>query len=214
MAGRDYEPSNAERAVHAALVLFAVHSQSATGPRHVAGRRLGLTIGELAGDNRDDGPTAGRYHAFATETTWNQRLHHLRGLVAQLRTNGIPLDYGSLAADLYRQQRPGGLEKVRLRWGRDFHSFKTRRTRRTDMRLYIDLHVIQSVPPSNINRDDTGSPKSAFYGGQRRVRVSSPAWKRAIRHGYGEPSTKVTSASGPSALWSCSVNGSRNCDPI
>lgn len=53
------------------------------------------------------------------------------------------------------------------------------------MRLYIDLHVIQSVPPSNINRDDTGSPKSAFYGGQRRVRVSSQAWKRAIRHDYG-----------------------------
>ena len=52
------------------------------------------------------------------------------------------------------------------------------------MPLYIDLHVIQSVPPSNINRDDTGSPKSAFYGGVRRARVSSQAWKRAIRTGY------------------------------
>lgn len=46
---------------------------------------------------------------------------------------------------------------------------------------FIDIHIIQSVPPSNINRDDTGSPKSAVYGGVRRARVSSQAWKRATR---------------------------------
>lgn len=46
---------------------------------------------------------------------------------------------------------------------------------------YIDFHVIQSLPPSNINRDDTGAPKSALYGGVRRARVSSQAWKRAAR---------------------------------
>ncbi|WP_016699972.1 type I-E CRISPR-associated protein Cas7/Cse4/CasC [Actinoalloteichus spitiensis] len=48
-------------------------------------------------------------------------------------------------------------------------------------RTIIDLHVIQTVPPSNINRDDTGSPKTAMYGGVRRARVSSQAWKRATR---------------------------------
>lgn len=46
---------------------------------------------------------------------------------------------------------------------------------------FIDFHVIQTVPPSNINRDDTGSPKTAVYGGVRRARVSSQAWKRAVR---------------------------------
>ena len=35
---------------------------------------------------------------------------------------------------------------------------------------HIDIHVIQSVPPSNLNRDDTGSPKTALYGGVRRAR--------------------------------------------
>lgn len=45
----------------------------------------------------------------------------------------------------------------------------------------IDINILQTVPPSNINRDDTGSPKSAFYGGVRRARVSSQAWKRAAR---------------------------------
>jgi CRISPR system Cascade subunit CasC len=52
------------------------------------------------------------------------------------------------------------------------------------MALYVDLHVLQTVPPSNLNRDDTGSPKSAYYGGVRRVRVSSQAWKKAMRGSY------------------------------
>lgn len=49
------------------------------------------------------------------------------------------------------------------------------------MTLYLDLHVLQSLPPSNVNRDDTGSPKTATYGGVPRARVSSQAWKRAMR---------------------------------
>lgn len=48
-------------------------------------------------------------------------------------------------------------------------------------RLYVDFHVLQTVPPSCVNRDDTGSPKTAIYGGAMRARVSSQAWKHAIR---------------------------------
>jgi CRISPR system Cascade subunit CasC len=51
-------------------------------------------------------------------------------------------------------------------------------------RTILDIHIIQTVPPSNINRDDTGSPKTAIYGGQRRARVSSQAWKRATRDAF------------------------------
>ncbi len=47
--------------------------------------------------------------------------------------------------------------------------------------IYLDIHTIQTVPPSNINRDDIGSPKTAQYGGATRARVSSQAWKKAIR---------------------------------
>lgn len=48
-------------------------------------------------------------------------------------------------------------------------------------RLFVDIHILQTVPPSNLNRDDAGSPKHATYGGVRRARVSSQAWKRATR---------------------------------
>lgn len=53
-------------------------------------------------------------------------------------------------------------------------------------RTILDLHILQTVPPSNINRDDTGSPKTAVYGGVRRSRVSSQAWKRATRKKFEE----------------------------
>lgn len=48
-------------------------------------------------------------------------------------------------------------------------------------RLFVDIHVLQTVPPSCVNRDDTGSPKVAVYGGVTRARVSSQCWKRAMR---------------------------------
>ncbi len=57
-------------------------------------------------------------------------------------------------------------------------------------RLFLDIHAIQSVPPSNVNRDDTGTPKTAQYGGATRSRVSSQSWKRAMRKYFSENQDK------------------------
>lgn len=57
-----------------------------------------------------------------------------------------------------------------------------------NQRTYLDIHVIQTLPPSNVNRDDSGSPKTAQYGGVQRARVSSQAWKMAIRKYFAENS--------------------------
>ena len=48
--------------------------------------------------------------------------------------------------------------------------------------MFIELHIIQNFAPSNLNRDDTGNPKEAEFGGVRRARISSQAFKRAIRY--------------------------------
>ncbi|MFG1861055.1 type I-E CRISPR-associated protein Cas7/Cse4/CasC [Microbispora bryophytorum] len=53
-------------------------------------------------------------------------------------------------------------------------------------RTIVEVHALQTVPPSCLNRDDTGTPKSAVYGGVRRARVSSQAWKRAARRAFHE----------------------------
>lgn len=58
----------------------------------------------------------------------------------------------------------------------------------TNQHLFLDIHAIQTLPPSNINRDDTGSPKTAQYGGVRRARVSSQSWKRAMRKYFSDNS--------------------------
>jgi len=47
--------------------------------------------------------------------------------------------------------------------------------------MMIELHALQTFAPSNLNRDDTGNPKDALFGGVRRARVSSQSGKRAIR---------------------------------
>jgi CRISPR system Cascade subunit CasC len=54
------------------------------------------------------------------------------------------------------------------------------------MSLFIEYHLIQNFAPSNLNRDDTGAPKDALFGGHRRARVSSQCFKRAIRKAASE----------------------------
>lgn len=54
------------------------------------------------------------------------------------------------------------------------------------MTNFIDFHILQNVPPSCVNRDDSGSPKTATFGGQRRARVSSQAWKRETRQVFSD----------------------------
>ncbi|HEY9476424.1 MAG TPA: type I-E CRISPR-associated protein Cas7/Cse4/CasC [Mycobacteriales bacterium] len=46
---------------------------------------------------------------------------------------------------------------------------------------FLDIHLLQTVPYANLNRDDLGSPKDLIYGGVTRTRVSSQCWKRAVR---------------------------------
>ncbi len=49
------------------------------------------------------------------------------------------------------------------------------------MKKLIEIHALQNFAPSNLNRDDTGAPKDAIFGGTRRARISSQCSKRAIR---------------------------------
>lgn len=49
------------------------------------------------------------------------------------------------------------------------------------MTTFIQLHILTAYAPSNLNRDDTGRPKTAIMGGVERLRVSSQSLKRAWR---------------------------------
>ena len=49
------------------------------------------------------------------------------------------------------------------------------------MSRFLQLHLLTFFPPANLNRDDTGRPKTAVVGGATRLRLSSQALKRAWR---------------------------------
>ena len=46
---------------------------------------------------------------------------------------------------------------------------------------FLQLHLLTPYGPSNLNRDDTGRPKSVVFGDAPRLRVSSQSLKRAWR---------------------------------
>ena len=47
--------------------------------------------------------------------------------------------------------------------------------------MLIEIHMLKNFPPTNLNRDETGSPKTCFFGGVQRGRISSQSLKRAWR---------------------------------
>ena len=49
------------------------------------------------------------------------------------------------------------------------------------MTTFIQAHYLTVYGPSNLNRDDTGRPKTANFGGSLRLRVSSQSLKRSWR---------------------------------
>ncbi|MEK6676625.1 MAG: type I-E CRISPR-associated protein Cas7/Cse4/CasC [Planctomycetota bacterium] len=59
--------------------------------------------------------------------------------------------------------------------------------------MFIQIHMLQSMPPGNLNRDETGQPKKCIFGGVTRGRISSQCLKRNIRH---SPEFKVAFGDG------------------
>ena len=173
-------PSAAEWAVYLALTLYAVHQQGNDRPMNCPGNTLGRAVRQLAernsaGQDWTEASVLRRFNALATAEEITEISHHLRGMIRLLsaaKDGGIPLDYPQLAADLYELQctdpRYAQIPaNVRLRWGQD---------------LYRD----SKPAPEENEKDDTGSPKTAVYGGVTRARVSSQAWKHAMRAAFAE----------------------------
>lgn len=50
--------------------------------------------------------------------------------------------------------------------------------------MQLEIHILQSFPPANLNRDENGMPKSTVFGGRPRARISSQCQKRAVRKFY------------------------------
>lgn len=47
--------------------------------------------------------------------------------------------------------------------------------------MLYEIHMLKNYPPTNLNRDDTGAPKTCLFGGVNRGRISSQCLKRSWR---------------------------------
>jgi CRISPR system Cascade subunit CasB len=127
-AGRDAPdgPTAAEIAAHIAMTLYAVHQQSQDKPMHQRGQGLGRAIRRLHPEEPGSppAPVVRRFQALVTSESLDELTHHARGMVQLLRAGkpgGFSLDYGLLADQLLRWQRPGEPSKVRMIWAREFY---------------------------------------------------------------------------------------------
>ncbi|MCU1613185.1 MAG: hypothetical protein JWO98_725 [Frankiales bacterium] len=121
-SGTSDEPTDEERAAHAALTLYAIHQQSQTASMHRAGYGLGRSVRALVlPDRSNENAVRRRFEALGSANTFAELMEHARGLVRQLRSADVPLDYGRLADDLAMLQDPAAAAGVRLRWGREYH---------------------------------------------------------------------------------------------
>lgn len=109
------------QAEHAALALFAVHQQSSIQRMHRTDVGLGAAARELRRSGKfSEEAVDRRFTAAATATSMIELTLHLRGLVAQLRQIGQPLDYDRLVDDLIGWQDSDRVGKVRRHWGAQY----------------------------------------------------------------------------------------------
>ncbi len=74
------------------------------------------------------------------------------------------------------------------------------------MARFVQLHLLTSYPPANLNRDDLGRPKTAVMGGANRLRISSQCLKRhwrvsdLFKEALGQFTGKRTKRLGPDII--------------
>lgn len=153
---RVFDHDRAEKALHLAITLWALHQQSHHDvDTHVTGRGLGQAVRTLmspGGAKTDSGPeslTEAGESPTAREPELNEALRRrfvrvgtagsldvlaqrLREIVLLLRRETVALDYGLLADQLYQWQDPARTAAVRREWGRDFHLAGTTRGKRAN----------------------------------------------------------------------------------
>ncbi|MGW0601740.1 type I-E CRISPR-associated protein Cse2/CasB [Streptomyces sp. NPDC002776] len=123
----EHELSRAENALYAALTLWAFHQQSRNTGMHRSHTReqpagLGAAVRRLMPADGIDEPVRKRLVRAGHAPDLITVTQRLRDLVALLRRDDIPLDYGLLAGQLYTWQWPDGPAAVRRQWGRSFHA--------------------------------------------------------------------------------------------
>ncbi|MEU3184383.1 type I-E CRISPR-associated protein Cse2/CasB [Streptomyces sp. NPDC006923] len=128
MALDGLDMDRADEALHIAVTLWALHQQGhREANMHVDGPGLGAAVRRLMPEGDIDEPIRKRFVRAGTTQTLDSLAQRLRELVVLLRADAVPLDYGLLADQLYRWQKPAERGEIHRAWGRSFHIGLARR---------------------------------------------------------------------------------------
>jgi len=124
----------AETALFLAVTLYALHQQSHDKePMHKPDVELGRAVRQLMPPGEIDEPLRHRFVRAGTAQSVDVLAYRLREIISLLRRGAqrrnrresIPLDYALLAEQLYWFGDPDGARRVRQRWGRSFHAYRS-----------------------------------------------------------------------------------------
>lgn len=117
-----------EWACYISLTLYALHQQGHSVESQKMHTKENVTIGfamsRLAlcfDDDNAEQRMLQRLQTLSTSVDMKELSYHMRGIIQLLKSNGIPLNYETLAADLYDLQFSDGKKHVYLKWGQDFY---------------------------------------------------------------------------------------------
>ncbi len=131
MLSRDGEASRSEWAIYIALTLFALHQQGKDlkcESVNTKGKGLGSAVAELVKTEEDRQRVWKRFQTIATSSDVRELGYYLRSMIQLLKAEGISLDYGVLAKDIFDYQDSNRVNVVRLKWGEDFYRQKKEET--------------------------------------------------------------------------------------
>ncbi|WP_128425298.1 type I-E CRISPR-associated protein Cse2/CasB [Gudongella oleilytica] len=122
--GKGEKASKEEWAIYIPLTMFALHQQGSdikTNCMHEEGKYLGYAVGDLVRDKQSLKRIKNRFDALVTSQSVKELSNHLRGIIQLMKAEGVHLDYGSLANDIYWFQIPSKKNNVTLQWARQFY---------------------------------------------------------------------------------------------
>ncbi|MFJ9729449.1 type I-E CRISPR-associated protein Cse2/CasB [Streptomyces sp. NPDC101209] len=108
-------------AAHHTLAFYACHQQSKTTVLHRRSVSVGAAARQLQAAMPSKEGAALRFRAARGADSLPELLGHLRTLISLMRTYDVPLDYVALAEALARWEHPEARNRIRRRWGLDFH---------------------------------------------------------------------------------------------
>lgn len=119
--------SEAERAIHLALTLFAMHQQGSDRSAHIKDVSFGQAMsGIITKDRGNEDAVIRRFNSLITSDDITELSTHLRNMIQLMKASDrfIGFDYEIFTKDLYYYQFSEGKKNVKITWGKQFYRQK------------------------------------------------------------------------------------------